>query len=134
VRINDRFFPGGGNFPGFALGGLGPRDAVTGDSLGGRRYYVVTVEETIPLGLPKELGITGRVFTAAGVSTDSGLPKSDASGNPLVTDSGNIRASVGIGFSWKSPFGPIRVDLAEPFVKDPGDKRELFRFGFGTQF
>ncbi|MEJ0071677.1 MAG: outer membrane protein assembly factor BamA [Pseudomonadota bacterium] len=134
VRINDRFFPGGGNFPGFALGGAGPRDAVTGDALGGRQYYVVTVEESIPLGLPKELGITGRVFTAAGVSTDPGLPKFDASGNPLVTDSGNIRASAGIGFSWKSPFGPIRIDLAEPFIKDPGDKRELFRFGFGTQF
>jgi outer membrane protein insertion porin family len=134
VRINDRFFPGGGNFPGFALGGVGPRDAVTGDALGGRRYYVVTVEETVPLGLPKELGITGRLFTAAGVSTDSGLPKVDGSGNPLVTDSGNLRASVGVGFSWKSPFGPIRIDLATPYLKDPGDKKELFRFGFGTQF
>jgi outer membrane protein insertion porin family len=134
IRINDRFFPGGGNFPGFALGGVGPRDAVTGDALGGRRYYVVTVEETIPLGLPKELGITGRVFTAAGLSTDSGLPKVDGSGNPLVTDTGNLRASAGVGFSWKSPFGPIRIDLATPYLKEPGDKKELFRFGFGTQF
>jgi outer membrane protein insertion porin family len=134
VRINDRFFPGGGNFPGFALGGAGPRDAVTGDALGGRHYYVATLEETVPLGLPKELGITGRIFTAAGVSTDAGLPKLDASGNRLVTDSGNIRASAGIGFSWKSPFGPIRIDIASPYIKDPGDKKELFRFGFGTQF
>jgi outer membrane protein insertion porin family len=138
VRINDRFFPGGGNFPGFALGGAGPRDAFTGDALGGRSYYVLTLEETVPLGLPKELGITGRIFTAGGLATDSGLPKfgTNAAGvqGPLVTDSGSIRASAGFGFSWKSPFGPIRVDIAEPYIKQPGDKRELFRFGFGTQF
>jgi outer membrane protein insertion porin family len=138
VRINDRFFPGGGNFPGFALGGVGPRDPLTGNALGGREYYVVTVEETVPLGLPKELGLTGRIFTAGGVSTDSGLPKygTNAIGlqAPLVQDSGSIRASAGIGFSWKSPFGPIRIDLAEPYIKQPGDQRELFRFGFGTQF
>jgi outer membrane protein insertion porin family len=138
VRINDRFFPGGGNFPGFALGGAGPRDPLTDNALGGREYYVVTLEETVPLGLPKELGITGRLFTAGGVSTDSGLPKYgvNAAGvnAPLVTDCGCIRASAGFGFSWKSPFGPIRIDLAEPYIKEPGDKRELFRFGFGTQF
>ena len=139
VRINDRFFPGGGNFPGFALGGAGPRDAVTGDALGGRYYSVTTFEESVPLGLPKELGITGRLFTAAGLSTSSGLPKfgfqpaNNATG-PLVTDCGCLRASAGFGISWKSPFGPIRIDIAQPYLKQPGDKSELFRFGFGTQF
>jgi outer membrane protein insertion porin family len=134
VRINDRFFPGGDNFRGFRLGGAGPRDVNTQDALGGRRYYVGTVELTVPLGLPKELGITGRVFSDAGVSTDSGLPAFDSAGNRLVSDSGNIRVSAGFGFSWKSPFGPIRIDIAQPVVRDPGDKSELFRFGFGTRF
>jgi outer membrane protein insertion porin family len=134
VRINDRFFPGGDNFRGFRLGGAGPRDVTSGDALGGRRYYVGTAELTVPLGLPKELGITGRVFTDAGMSTDSGLPEFDALGNRLVRDSGNIRASAGVGLSWKSPFGPIRIDVAQPYIKDQGDVKELFRFGFGTRF
>ena len=138
VRISDRFFPGSGNFPGFALGGAGPRDPLTGNALGGDKFWVVTLEETVPLGLPKELGLTGRFFTAAGLSTDSGLPKfgTNAAGiiGPIVTDSGSIRASAGIGFSWKSPFGPIRIDIAQPYIKQPGDKSELFRFGFGAQF
>ena len=47
---------------------------------------------------------------------------------------GNIRASAGVGLSWKSPFGPIRIDLAQPVLKEPGDVKELFRFGFGTRF
>ncbi len=134
VRINDRFFPGGENFRGFRLGGVGPRDIVTGDALGGRRYYVGTAELTVPLGLPKELGITGRLFTDAGVATDSGLPQFDASNTRIVRDSGNIRASAGVGLSWKSPFGPVRIDLATPYIKDQGDVKELFRFGFGTRF
>jgi len=138
VRISDRFFPGSGNFPGFALGGAGPRDPLTTNALGGDEYWVVTLEETVPLGLPKELGLTGRVFTAAGVATDSGLPKFgvNAAGivGPVTTDCGCIRASAGIGFSWKSPFGPIRVDIAQPYLKQAGDKSELFRFGFGAQF
>ena len=82
----------------------------------------------------KELGITGRVFSDAGLATDSGLPKTDSAGNRLVLDSTNIRASAGVGLSWKSPFGPIRIDLATPVVKEPGDVKELFRFGFGTRF
>jgi outer membrane protein insertion porin family len=134
VRINDRFFPGGENFRGFRLGGVGPRDIATGDALGGRRYYVGSTELTVPLGLPKELGIMGRVFTDVGLSTDSGLPERDATGAQIVRDSGNIRASAGVGISWKSPFGPIRIDLAQPYIKDPGDVKELFRFGFGTRF
>ncbi|MBI3516909.1 MAG: outer membrane protein assembly factor BamA [Proteobacteria bacterium] len=134
VRINDRFFPGGENFRGFRLGGAGPRDAVSKDALGGRRYYVGTVELTVPLGLPKELGINGRIFSDAGLATDAGLPKTNSAGNVLVLDSGNVRASAGVGISWKSPFGPIRIDLAQPIIKDAGDVKELFRFGFGTRF
>jgi len=39
-----------------------------------------------------------------------------------------------VGVSWRSPFGPIRVDLAQAVVKENFDKEELFRFSFGTRF
>jgi len=128
VRIVDSFFVGGDNFPGFQTAGIGPRDSATADALGGREYYDSTLELTVPLGLPKELGIVGKVFTEAG-----SLTKADFTG-PTVTDTGDLRASFGVGIAWSSPFGPIRVDMAVPYLKDKGDKTQLFRFNFGTRF
>ncbi|MFI5020675.1 MAG: outer membrane protein assembly factor BamA [Alphaproteobacteria bacterium] len=128
IRIVDSFFLGGDNFPGFETAGIGPRDAATGDALGGREYYDGTLELTVPLGLPKEFGIVGKVFTEVG-----SLTKADYVG-PTVTDTGDLRASAGIGIAWASPFGPIRVDIAKPYIKDKGDKTQLFRFNFGTRF
>jgi outer membrane protein insertion porin family len=128
IRIVDSFFVGGDNFPGFQTAGIGPRDAASGDALGGREYYDSTLELTVPLGLPKELGIVGKIFTEAGT-----LTKADYTG-PTVTDTGDLRASFGVGIAWSSPFGPIRVDIAMPYLKDKGDKTQLFRFNFGTRF
>ena len=128
IRIVDSFFVGGDNFPGFQTAGIGPRDAASGDALGGREYYDSTLELTVPLGLPKELGIVGKIFTEAGT-----LTKADFTG-PTVTDTGDLRASFGVGIAWSSPFGPIRVDIAMPYLKDKGDKTQLFRFNFGTRF
>ena len=128
IRIVDSFFLGGDNFPGFATAGIGPRDSATGDALGGREFYDGTLEFTVPLGLPKELGITGKIFTEAG-----SLTRADYVG-PTVTDTGDLRAAAGIGIAWSSPFGPIRVDVAKPYLKDKGDKTQLFRFNFGTRF
>ncbi len=66
VLIQDRFFVGGDNLRGFQSAGIGPRDSVSGDALGGQKYYLGSVTLGVPLGLPKELGISGRVFTDFG--------------------------------------------------------------------
>ncbi len=128
VRINDRFYPGGDNFPGFREGGFGPKDIVANDALGSKIYAIAGVELSFPLGLPKELGISGRVFNKVGIAT-----RTDDKG-PEVRDSGTPRAAAGVGVSWKSPFGPIRIDLGIPYIKKRFDKTENFRFGLGTQF
>ncbi|MBV9840360.1 MAG: outer membrane protein assembly factor BamA [Sphingomonadaceae bacterium] len=44
------------------------------------------------------------------------------------------RLAVGFGFSWNSPFGPFRVDIAKALLKQPGDDTKLFSFNVGTQF
>jgi outer membrane protein insertion porin family len=128
VRIVDRFFLGGDNLRGFRTAGVGPRDNVSQDALGGREYFTGTAELSFPLGLPKEFGILGKVFTDVGT-----LTKVDESG-PNVLDTASIRASAGFGIAWKSPFGPVRVDIAKPYKKESFDKTELFRFSFGTRF
>ncbi|MCW5752015.1 MAG: outer membrane protein assembly factor BamA [Alphaproteobacteria bacterium] len=128
VDVNNRFFVGGDNFRGFRQRGIGPRDIGTRDALGGNIYYVGTAEVEFPLGLPQELGVAGRVFSQAGSLWDI-----DASG-PGLFDSSDLRATVGVGVSWRSPFGPIRLDLAVPLLEERPDRREIFRFSFGTRF
>jgi outer membrane protein insertion porin family len=46
----------------------------------------------------------------------------------------HIRASVGAGILWASPFGPIRFDFAVPLLKEQYDRKQFFRFGGGTTF
>ncbi|HBR68741.1 MAG TPA: outer membrane protein assembly factor BamA, partial [Rhodospirillaceae bacterium] len=128
VQINERFFLGGSTLRGFERAGVGPRDLTTDDSLGGKYFYRTTAELSFPLGLPEEWGIQGHTFSDAGslFETDD-----DGAG---VADDRSIRASVGAGVSWRSPFGPVRVDLSQPVVDENYDKDELFRFNFGTRF
>lgn len=132
VRLANRFFLGGTNygqdFIGFADGGIGPRDTSTGDSLGGNVYYVGTAALSFPIGLPREFGILGQVFTQAG-----SLFGIDQSG-PNLFDSRAIRIAAGVGLSWQSPFGPLKVDLGFPIMKQKPDKTQVFQFSFGTTF
>ena len=130
LRLNNRFFIGGDTLRGFRVGGIGPRDANTGDSLGGKYYYTGTTELSFPLGLPKEIGILGKAFFDIGSlwgPADSVLATS-------ILDSQSMRVGTGLGLQWISPFGPIRVDYAFPLVKEAWDKTENFRFSFGTRF
>jgi outer membrane protein insertion porin family len=50
------------------------------------------------------------------------------------TDVNSIRASVGAGIIWNSPFGPLRFDYAVPLLKQGYDRVQEFRFGGGTKF
>ena len=130
TRLVDRFFLGGENLRGFETAGAGPRDrdSKNEDALGGKLLANGTVELQFPLGLPEELGILASLFSDVGLLTDV-----DEDG-PGITDEGSIRASVGVGLSWRSPFGPIRVDIAQAIKKEDFDKTETLRLNFGTRF
>jgi outer membrane protein insertion porin family len=133
VRIEDRYFIGGDNLRGFASGGIGPRDITTNNALGANAYWIGSFQLSMPLGLPKEFGLLGHVFTDFGSAwsfdTNTAPPNSD-----VVKDINAIRLSVGYGFSWQSPLGPLRLDLAMPIIKQAFDKKEFFRVGFGSNF
>ncbi len=128
VRVLNRFFLGGDDFRGFESGGVGPRDSATDDSIGGNTYFVTTGELRFPIGLPNDFGVLGRAFAEIGTLLDP-----DVSGANLQ-DAKTPRMSIGVGLSWSSPFGPIRVDLAQAVIKESFDKEEIFRFSFGTRF
>jgi len=128
VQISDRFFLGGDGLRGFAPAGAGPRDILTDDALGGEWMYNSSLQMQLPLGLPEEFGVAGRVFA------DMGSIGSINPSNSNVADSGNVRASVGVGFGWVSPFGPVNVDFGVPLLKDSTDIKETIRLNFGTRF
>ena len=127
VRINERFFLNQDDLRGFDRAGLGPRDSRTLDGLGGNLYYTISDESFFPLGLPEEFGVKGSAFIDMG-----SLAEVDGPGTG-IRDTGTIRVSIGVGVSWESPFGPIRIDLAEPLVKEDFDEIETLRFSFGTR-
>ena len=128
IKINERYFLGSKSFRGFEYGGIGPRDLATDDALGGNYFYRGSSELSFPIGLPEELGIKGHAFSDYGSlwnAEDSGA---------TVADESSLRLSAGVGISWVSPLGPIRVDLASPILDEDYDKDEVFRFDFGTRF
>lgn len=131
VVINERFFLGGQTLRGFERAGVGPRDLDTQDSLGGELFYRTSAELSFPVGIPEEFGVKGHAFTDAGSlwSIDE-----DSASSVNFTDEHEIRLSAGVGMSWRSPFGPIRLDFGFPLLSEEFDEEENFRFNFGTRF
>lgn len=157
LRMLDHFQMGPQLVRGFAPSGIGPRDltqfnfnGVPGDALGGSMYWGASLEFQSPIYfLPKDAGVKFAVFADAGSLWNYKGPLSfpatgefisgsicnpvPATGCPL--DNGmHVRASVGAGILWASPFGPIRFDFAVPLMKEPYDRKQFFRFGGGTTF
>ncbi len=132
VRITDAFIVGGSTLRGFETAGIGPRDAKTDDALGGNRFVTGSVEFSFPLPLPDEYPLRGRVFSDFG-SLDSSDAENSANIN-IEGDDPSLRLSAGAGVTWRSPFGPLAIDIALPVLKEEFDKEEFFRFSVGTQF
>jgi len=134
LHYPDGFFLGGpGSLRGFDDRGVGPREvgAKKNDgSIGGKFLWDGTVQASFPLGLPEEYAIRGRVFSDFGVLTGYDTKNND---EKLIDDS-SIRASAGFGLTWVSPFGPLAIDLAYPFLRQKEDEKEYFSFSFGTNF
>nr|WP_282008067.1 outer membrane protein assembly factor BamA [Brevundimonas aveniformis] len=137
IRINDRFFKGGNTFRGFETAGMGPRDLLTGDALGGNMYAISTFELTVPNFLPEEYGIRTSLFMDYGtVGMLDDRYRIDATGFPdpnIVADI-RPRASAGLSVHWRSPMGPIRFDFSQILQSEDYDRTETFRFSTSTQF
>jgi outer membrane protein insertion porin family len=145
VRINDRFFKGGNSFRGFEVAGIGPRavsrdpdtgELIRGDALGGRLYAVGALEVSFPLGLPEQYGVRGSLFTEFGTlgMLDSADQVDEGTNAVFTVDDLALRASAGLSIFWDSPFGPVRFDFAQAFIREDYDRAEFFRFSTRTGF
>jgi len=119
------FFGGGlGSVRGFDQGTLGARD-ITGSFIGG----------------PKKLGFNTEVlapFPGAGndrtLRVFGFLDVGNVYGESDKVDLSQMRASVGVGLSWISPVGPLRIAYANPVRKFAGDRIQKIQFQIGTSF
>lgn len=119
------FYSGGlGSVRGFEQGTLGPRD-VTGSVIGGPRKFTLNAEVITPFpgaGNDKTLRMFG--FVDAG----------NVFGENEKVSLKSFRASAGVGISWISPVGPLRLAIAKPIRKFAGDRIQKLQFQIGTSF
>ncbi len=130
--LNGRPFPvfknsysgGLGSVRGYQQGSLGPRD--TSDlAVGGPKKLTLNAEVIAPfpgVGNDRTLRLYG-FFDAGNVFGEN---------DPYKL--GDLRASVGLGLSWISPVGPLRIAIANPLRKKAGDRIERLQFQIGTSF
>lgn len=125
--IFKNFYSGGlGSVRGFEQGSLGRRDSVnTNLALGGTRKLTLNGEFMVPFpGAGNDR--TLRLFTFVDVGNVW------AEGESMELNS--LRASTGIGISWISPLGPLRLAYAQPIRKETGDRIQKLQFQIGTSF
>jgi outer membrane protein insertion porin family len=123
--IFKNFYGGGlGTVRGFEQGSLGPVD-VTGAYIGGNRRFNINNELYLPVpGANNDR--TLRIF----VYVDAGNVWGE--GQSITFDS--IRSSAGLGVSWVSPVGPLKLSYGTPIHKKPEDRIQRLQFQIGTAF
>ena len=119
------FYGGGlGSVRVFEQNSLGVIDP-TGAYIGGAKKFNANLELYLPVpgtGNDKSL----RIF----VFGDTGNVWRD--GEKMTYDS--LRTSVGLGLSWLSPVGPLKLSYGSPIRKQPTDRIQKFQFQIGTAF
>jgi outer membrane protein insertion porin family len=117
-----------------------------GQSLGAKAFSIASFELSVPTPLPESYGISASLFLDVG--TVGGLDDVDlirstravtgstipGFANDVTRDGLALRASAGLSVNWISPFGPVRFDFSNPFIKQDYDRPETFRFSTATNF
>jgi outer membrane protein insertion porin family len=119
------FYAGGiGSVRGYLSSSLGIVD-INGDALGGAVRVIGNAELQMPFpggGPDRSLRWFG--FVDAGQIYQEGQR----------IRANELRLSTGLGVSWISPVGPLKLSYAKPLNAKPGDRLERFQFQMGTGF
>ncbi|WP_082835954.1 outer membrane protein assembly factor BamA [Croceicoccus bisphenolivorans] len=77
---------------------------------------------------------TGSVLTTNPIAADGVTENTLLYVEEYLGDTPKPRVAVGVGISWNSPFGPLRLDFSKALLKEEGDDPKTFSFNVGTQF
>ncbi|HEX8613509.1 MAG TPA: outer membrane protein assembly factor BamA [Telluria sp.] len=119
------FYGGGiGSVRGYLSSSLGVVDR-NGDAVGGAKRIIGNAELQMPFpGSGSDRSLRWFGFADAGqvYSEDQKMRLNE------------LRYSAGLGVSWISPVGPLKLSYAKPLNAKPGDRLERFQFQMGTGF
>ncbi len=119
------FFGGGlGTVRGFDQNSLGPVD-IEGSYIGGTKRINLNTELYVPFpgtGNDRTLRLFGYLDAGNVWGEDDPISLSE------------MRASAGIGISWISPVGPLKLSYGQPVKKFDQDKIQKLQFQIGTAF
>jgi outer membrane protein insertion porin family len=126
VPFFKNFYAGGpGSVRGYRAFSLGPQD-VESNVLGGTRKLVGSAEVLFPMpGAQADKSLRLSTFIDAGQVFGAGQK----------VEFGEFRYAAGLGLYWTSPFGPLRLSVAQPLNAKSGfDRVERLQFTFGSVF
>ncbi len=164
LNIVDSYSLGLDSFRGFDDCGFGPmaettriirinnddKKSTVRDYIGATKYWKGTIEMSFPLGLPEELQFRGFVFSDFGSlwgapQKGKAFFKKTGDGRMIcdfdptvydhkIIDKKQFKSSIGLGVSFITPFGPLKLTYAKPIKKDKLDEQQRFLVGFSTTF
>lgn len=124
-----------GSVRGYEGASLGPRDKLTGDSLGGSRRVVGNVQLYLPFpGATRDRTLRWFVFSDVGRVDNPGGNCSKGIASDPAPDACGWKYSAGVGFSWQSPMGPLELSYGRAINAKPGDEKQAFQFQIGAGF
>lgn len=153
VPIYERYFSGGiFSVRGFKLRSLGPRISIPkvldpnatpiigGINIGGNYEVVFNIELEFPI-IP-QANIRGVLFFDAGNAFNLESvwceafkgTKVNKYSDPCNSYPWFLRTSIGFGFRWFSPMGPLRFEWGIPLDRQPGEEKIDFQFTIGNVF
>ena len=124
VPVWERFYLGGMNtVRGYGWREISPKDPDTGDKIGGNKMVQFNVEFLFPI--IRKSGMKGVVFYDTG----------NVYNNREDIGLSELRRSIGYGFRWYSPVGPIRLEYGYILDDKEGRKGEGgWEFSMGMAF
>jgi outer membrane protein insertion porin family len=142
IPISESFFSGGGStLRGFSLNGAGPQRTVPvcpadnpqcGETIsvpvGGRQLVILNSEMRFPLGV--SLPLVGGTLGGAAFY-DGGNVYTNVRLSNIFSD---FTHTVGFGFRYKTPVGPVRIDVGHLLNAPPGVKSTQFFVTLGQAF
>ncbi len=123
LPVYEKFYLGGINtIRGFKAASISPRDPITTEKIGGGKMWYYNLEFIFPL--LKEAGLRGLTFFDAGnvYEEDTDWDLSD------------IKKSVGFGFRWLSPMGPLRLEWGYNLDPTSYEPQSNWDFSMGGSF
>ncbi|NOY52852.1 MAG: outer membrane protein assembly factor BamA [Deltaproteobacteria bacterium] len=150
IPVSELYYLGGiESLRGYQYRSLGPRNFF-GSLIGGRKMLLSNSEIYFPVA--PSAGLKGFLFFDIGkvydpvtrtvissyreIDTDGDgfVDTTEAVRSPNITDGNQWKRSYGIGISWRSPAGPIKLVWAKAMNPEAFDNVETIQFSMGTTF